>query len=56
MEMSGYFHTLVYLSLENNRGTHRIGGRVSPRAGLDVVAKKKTFPAGNRTPVLQPVA
>jgi hypothetical protein len=39
-------------------GTHWIGRWVGPRAGLDAVAKRKEnpAPAGNRNPVVQPVA
>jgi hypothetical protein len=40
-------------------GTHLIGGYVAPRAGLDGAAKRKnrtSAPAGNLTPVVQPVA
>jgi hypothetical protein len=39
--------------------THSTGGRVGPRAGLDVVRKRKNpiiAPAGNPTPVAQPAA
>jgi hypothetical protein len=37
--------------------SHWTGGWVSPKAGLDAEAKKElTTPAGNRTPVVQPVA
>jgi hypothetical protein len=40
------------------RGTHWLGRRVSPRAGLDAVAKNKEIPAPaeNRTPSVQPAA
>jgi hypothetical protein len=39
-------------------GAHWIGGYVGPSAGLDLVAKRKNFPAtaGNRTPVVRSVA
>jgi len=40
-------------------GTHRIGGCVSPRAGLDDMAKRNNriiAPARNQTPAVQPVA
>jgi hypothetical protein len=39
-------------------GTHWIGGWVVPRAGLDTVTKRKNpliAPAGNQTPVVQPL-
>jgi hypothetical protein len=39
--------------------SHWIGGRVGPTAGLDAVAKRENpiiAPAGNWTPVVQPVA
>jgi hypothetical protein len=36
--------------------THLIGGSMGRRAGLDMVAKRKTpSPAGNRTLIVQPV-
>jgi hypothetical protein len=41
------------------RGTHWkvLWGWVSPRAGLDAVAKRKIYaPVGNRTPVVQFIA
>jgi hypothetical protein len=38
---------------KENSGTHWIGGRVGPRAGLDVVAKIKSFPERNPAPVVQ---
>jgi hypothetical protein len=42
---------------ERAPGTHWIGGWVGPRASVKAVAKKKNpCPAGNRTPVVQPVA
>jgi hypothetical protein len=38
-------------------GTHCIGGCVDPGVGLDAVTNRKIpVPAGNRTPVVQPVA
>jgi len=38
-------------------GTHWIGDWVSPRVGLDAVTKGNSpGPAGNRTPIVQPVA
>jgi hypothetical protein len=42
---------------ERAPGTHRTGGWVGPRASLDAVMKRKSpAPAGNRTPIVQPVA
>jgi hypothetical protein len=41
---------------ERTTGTHWIGGWVGPRAGLDAGLEEKTSaPAGDRTPILQPV-
>jgi hypothetical protein len=40
-------------------GIHRTGGWVGPRGELDTMAKRKNpiiAPAGNQTPVVQPVA
>jgi len=48
-----------YLNPAKNPGTHWIGGWVSPRADLDAVPMRKSpfpTPAGNRNPVIQPVA
>jgi hypothetical protein len=57
MEMSGQLHSLAALLPEKEPGTHMLGGWVGPRAGLDVVGKRKSLAcAGNRTPVVQPVA
>jgi len=43
---------------ERAADTHWIGGWVDPRAGLDAVStrKKSRALAGNRIPVVQPVA
>jgi hypothetical protein len=42
---------------ERAPGTHWIGGWMGPRTVLDAVVKKKIpAPAGNRTPIVQPVA
>jgi len=42
---------------ERTPDTHRKGGWVGPRAGLDAMVKRKIpSPTGNRTPVFQPVA
>jgi len=60
MEVSGHFHDPVTLPPgKESQGTRWIGGWVGPRAGLDAVAKGINpfiAPAGNRTPVVQPVA
>lgn len=42
---------------ERAPGTQRMGERVSTRAGLEAVRKKKSFPAPteNRTPIFQHV-
>jgi hypothetical protein len=46
-----------FTSGESAHSTNWIGGWVGPRAGLDNVEKRKLLaPAGNRTPVVQPVA
>jgi hypothetical protein len=55
MEASGQLRASAALT----PGTHWIGGRVDSRAVLDAVAKRKNTlpaPAGNRTPVVQPVS
>jgi len=45
MEVSGQPHALAALFLGKEfPSTHWIGGWVGPRAGLDVVAKKKSLP------------
>jgi hypothetical protein len=41
---------------EKPPGTYGTGGWVGPKAGLDVVSKRIPAPAGNWTPVTQPVA
>jgi hypothetical protein len=42
---------------ERAPGTHSMGEWVDPRAGLNMVAKRNSpAPAGNRTPVIPPVA
>jgi hypothetical protein len=57
MELSGQLHILATLSPGKVSSTHWVGGSVGPRAGLDVVGKKK-IPSHNRnwTPVIQPIA
>jgi hypothetical protein len=54
MEVSGQLHALVDLT----PGIHWIGGWVGLRVCLDTVEKEKfvAAPAGNRTPVVHPVA
>jgi hypothetical protein len=57
MEASDQLHAPAALSLGNIPRTDWIGGWVDPRAGLDVVARRKIpLHAGNRTPVVQLVA
>jgi hypothetical protein len=43
MEVSGQHHAPAALTPGNYPGTHSIGGRVGPKAGLDVL-KKNLFP------------
>jgi hypothetical protein len=40
MELSGQFHALATLPLENAPSIHYIGGWVTPRAILDMAMKK----------------
>jgi hypothetical protein len=58
MQVSGKFHIPTPLPRGGKApGTHGIGVCVSPTAGLDAVVKFKVPAcAGNRTPVIQPVA
>jgi hypothetical protein len=59
MEVSGQIHADCFNPGERVPGTHWLGGWVGLRAGLDAVAKRKkkiSAHAGNRTPVVQPVA
>jgi hypothetical protein len=60
MEVSGQFHALATLPLprEIGPGTPWIGGWVGPRAGLDVVVKRKIpSPCQDlNPPIIQPVA
>jgi hypothetical protein len=45
MEVSGQLEALAALPLEKREhATHWIEGRMSPRADLDLVEKRKTFP------------
>jgi hypothetical protein len=42
---------------ERKPGTQWVSGWMDPRAGLNPVEKRKiSFPAGNRTPAIQPIA
>jgi hypothetical protein len=56
MEVSGKLHALR----ERAPGTHRIGGWMGPKAGLDAVAKRKIptpcRESNPRTPIVQPAA
>ena len=45
--MSGQQHAPAYFTPGERSGTHCTGGRVGPRAGLDV---RKTRPIGIRSP------
>jgi len=56
--VSGQLHALAALPLGlKHPGTHFSGGWVGLRAGLDAVMKIPiNAPAGNWTPVVQPVA
>jgi hypothetical protein len=60
MEVSGQLRPPPRAALARGRSsiTHWIGSRVDPRAGLGAVAKRKSIsaPAGNRIPLVQPVA
>jgi hypothetical protein len=42
--------------LLKNSSTHWIGGRLDPRAGVDVMANGKFLPCWDRTAAIQPVA
>jgi len=60
LEVSDQLHDTVALpSEEGVPDIHWLGGWEGLRSGLDAVAKKKnhfTAPAGNRIPVVQPLA
>jgi hypothetical protein len=43
MEVSGYLHTPAGLLRPRNPGTHRTGGWLGCRVGLDVLKKRKIF-------------
>jgi len=50
-------HSCRFTPSERAPGTHWIGVWVGPRAGLDAVVKRNIpASAGNRTPVVQPIA
>jgi hypothetical protein len=50
-------HTDRVTREERNLGAHWIRGWMKPRAGLNAVEKRIfSFPAGNRTPAIQPIA
>jgi hypothetical protein len=52
MEMTGQLHApAAFNTGERAPDTHWLGGWVGPRAGLDMVSKRKTV--GNRTPAAQ---
>jgi hypothetical protein len=60
MEVSGQLHAPVVLPPgKEPPGTHRIGGWMDPRAGLDAVVKRKIMRPGResklRTAIVQPV-
>jgi hypothetical protein len=57
MEVIGQLHDPAALpSGKIGSDTHWIGDWVSPRAGLDAVKRRNIpAPAGNRTPVVQPI-
>jgi len=58
MEVSGQYHNQGCFTTWERTGAHWIGGRVGPRAGLDMVVKRKdpfSAPVGSGTPVVQPV-
>ena len=42
MEVSGQHHPPAALPATNNLGTHLIGGWVGPKAGLDLLKKRRT--------------
>jgi hypothetical protein len=60
LEVSGQLHAPAALPPGNSPGTHFIGGRVDPRAGLDDMEKRKffTLPGLELLPplVVQPIA
>jgi len=59
MEVSGQLHAPVLFPGGRVPSTQWIRGWVDPRAGLGLLAKREIpiiAPAGNSTPVVQPVA
>jgi len=55
MKVNGQLHATS--ALPSGKEPNWIGGIVSPRAGLDIVAKREILaPAGNQTLVIQPIA
>jgi len=51
MEMSGQLYAPAALPPGNEAGTHSVGGRVEPKASLDVLVKRKYLACdGNRNP------
>jgi len=59
MEVSGQLYAAVALGGERTPGIHWLGGWVGPRIDLEKTAKRNNTvvaPAGDRTPVVQPVA
>jgi hypothetical protein len=60
MEANSQIHSQAILPLvKESPSIHWKGGWVDPTAGLDAMAKRRypiTVPAGNWTPVAQPVA
>jgi len=56
MELSSYPHTTAALS-QRAQGSHWIIHEVGFRAALDLVVKTTiSAPAGNKTPVINPIA
>ena len=57
MDVSGQIRAPAPLLRGNNPGALRIGGRMGPRAGLNISEKRKSLaPAGIRTPDCQELA
>ena len=54
--MGGQRHAPAALSPGKRPGTHRIGGWVGLRAGLDGCGKSRPHPTGIRSRTVQPVA
>jgi hypothetical protein len=47
MEVSSELHALAALPPGKNHGTHRIGGWIGPRAGLDTLEKRMSYSCQN---------